>query len=32
MWSMLFQTIVAPILVGVVLALFTYWLDKRDDD
>ncbi|MGT2755533.1 type I toxin-antitoxin system Fst family toxin [Streptococcus ovis] len=32
MWSMLFQTIVAPTLVGVVLALFTYWLDKRDDD
>ncbi|WP_373757193.1 type I toxin-antitoxin system Fst family toxin [Streptococcus ferus] len=32
MWSILFQTIVAPIVVGIVLALFAYWLDKQDDD
>ncbi|AZA22584.1 type I toxin-antitoxin system Fst family toxin [Lactobacillus helveticus] len=24
--------IVAPIIVGIVLALFNHWLDHRDDD
>ena len=24
--------IVAPILVGIVIKLFGYWLDSRDDD
>lgn len=24
--------IIAPILVGIVLALFSKWLDKKDDD
>ncbi|MBC9708838.1 MAG: type I toxin-antitoxin system Fst family toxin [Enterococcus sp.] len=24
--------VVAPILVGIVIELFAYWLDKRDDN
>ena len=32
MWHDIFITIVAPIFVGVVLALFSKWLDKKDDD
>ena len=27
----LFTAIIAPILVGVVLKLFSHWLDKKDD-
>ncbi|HEL0715607.1 TPA: type I toxin-antitoxin system Fst family toxin [Streptococcus equi subsp. zooepidemicus] len=32
MWEALFQNIIAPITVGVVLALFSWWLDRKDDD
>ncbi|EOC6290360.1 type I toxin-antitoxin system Fst family toxin [Enterococcus faecium] len=27
-----FTLIVAPTIVGIVVKLFAYWLDKRDDD
>nr|WP_277988492.1 type I toxin-antitoxin system Fst family toxin [Enterococcus plantarum] len=26
---MLYSTLIAPIVVGIVLALFKHWLDKR---
>ncbi|AWN19682.1 type I toxin-antitoxin system Fst family toxin [Streptococcus sobrinus] len=32
MWQEIFINIVAPIIVGVVLALFSKWLNKKDDD
>ncbi|HFI0150536.1 TPA: type I toxin-antitoxin system Fst family toxin [Streptococcus suis] len=32
MWHEILINNVAPILVGVVLALFSKWLDKKDDD
>ncbi|WP_277291454.1 type I toxin-antitoxin system Fst family toxin [Streptococcus orisratti] len=32
MWNYIFLNIVAPILVGIVLELFSKWLDKKDDD
>ncbi|MFC2401930.1 type I toxin-antitoxin system Fst family toxin [Streptococcus sobrinus] len=32
MWYDFFIYIVAPIIVGVVLALFSKWLDRKDDD
>lgn len=25
------EILIAPLLVGAILALFSYWLDKRDD-
>ncbi|WP_247937536.1 type I toxin-antitoxin system Fst family toxin [Streptococcus anginosus] len=28
----IFLNIIAPITVGIVLALFSKWLDKKDDD
>gem|GEM_PF-6382288 len=32
MWYIIFLNIVAPIIVGIVLKLFSEWLDKKDDD
>ncbi|AWN18345.1 type I toxin-antitoxin system Fst family toxin [Streptococcus sobrinus] len=32
MWKDLFLSIVAPTLVGIVLALFSKWLNGKDDD
>ncbi|MGT2751283.1 type I toxin-antitoxin system Fst family toxin [Streptococcus orisasini] len=32
MWHDFFIYIVAPITVGVVLALFSEWLDRKGDD
>ncbi|MBF0777864.1 type I toxin-antitoxin system Fst family toxin [Streptococcus cuniculi] len=32
MWYEILINIVAPILVGIVLALFSKWLDRKDDD
>ncbi|NQG72584.1 type I toxin-antitoxin system Fst family toxin, partial [Streptococcus suis] len=29
MWEIIFLNIIAPITVGVVLALFSKWLDKK---
>ncbi|WP_373446038.1 type I toxin-antitoxin system Fst family toxin [Salinicoccus bachuensis] len=31
MYSTLFEFLVAPLITGVVLALFAYWLDNRDE-
>jgi len=31
MFVALIEVIIAPALVGVIIALFSYWLDKRDD-
>ncbi|WP_172985450.1 type I toxin-antitoxin system Fst family toxin [Lactobacillus helveticus] len=28
----LFTSIISPIIVGIVLALFDHWLDHRDND
>ncbi|MBC9722668.1 MAG: type I toxin-antitoxin system Fst family toxin [Lactobacillus sp.] len=28
----IFTSIVAPLIVGIVLALFEYWLNHRDND
>ncbi|MBF0777021.1 MULTISPECIES: type I toxin-antitoxin system Fst family toxin [Streptococcus] len=28
----MFQNLIAPILVGIVLALLSKWLDKKDDE
>ncbi|MBC1922979.1 type I toxin-antitoxin system Fst family toxin [Listeria grayi] len=28
----IFSLIVAPIIVGIVLKLFSFWLEKRDDN
>ncbi|PTE93235.1 MULTISPECIES: type I toxin-antitoxin system Fst family toxin [Staphylococcus] len=30
MCSTLFVTIIAPIVVGVIITLFSYWLNNRD--
>jgi len=30
MFSTLFVTIIAPIVVGVIITLFSYWLNNRD--
>ncbi|KAA9384764.1 type I toxin-antitoxin system Fst family toxin [Staphylococcus epidermidis] len=30
MFSTLFVTIIAPIVVGVILTLFSHWLNNRD--
>ncbi|MBF2323963.1 MULTISPECIES: type I toxin-antitoxin system Fst family toxin [Staphylococcus] len=30
MFSTLFVTIIAPIIVGVILTLFSYWLNNRE--
>ncbi|WP_115355910.1 type I toxin-antitoxin system Fst family toxin [Staphylococcus epidermidis] len=30
MFSTLFVTIIAPIIVGVILTLFSHWLNNRD--
>ncbi|HBI0948192.1 TPA: type I toxin-antitoxin system Fst family toxin [Staphylococcus aureus] len=30
MFSIIFVSIIAPIIVGVILTLFSYWLNKRD--
>ncbi len=32
MWEIIFLNIIAPTAVGIVLALFSKWLDKKDDD
>lgn len=32
MWDYIILNIVAPILVGIVIKLFSKWLDKKDDD
>ncbi|MCG9816928.1 type I toxin-antitoxin system Fst family toxin, partial [Staphylococcus aureus] len=28
--SILFELLIAPIIVGVIITLFAYWLDSRD--
>ncbi|MCZ4237852.1 MULTISPECIES: type I toxin-antitoxin system Fst family toxin [Staphylococcus] len=30
MFSTLFVTIISPIVVGVIITLFSYWLNNRD--
>ncbi|MEB6205071.1 type I toxin-antitoxin system Fst family toxin (plasmid) [Staphylococcus nepalensis] len=30
MFSIIFVSVIAPIIVGVILTLFSYWLNKRD--
>nr|WP_141727354.1 type I toxin-antitoxin system Fst family toxin [Staphylococcus xylosus] len=30
MFSIIFVSLIAPIIVGVILMLFSYWLNKRD--
>ncbi|MGI2310079.1 type I toxin-antitoxin system Fst family toxin [Staphylococcus cohnii] len=30
MFSTLFVTIIAPIIVGIILTLFSYWLNNRE--
>ncbi|MBO1222751.1 MULTISPECIES: type I toxin-antitoxin system Fst family toxin [Staphylococcus] len=30
MFSIIFVSLIAPIIVGVILTLFSYWLNKRD--
>ncbi|KKI62686.1 hypothetical protein UF66_2024 [Staphylococcus cohnii subsp. cohnii] len=30
MHSILFELLIAPIIVGVIITLFAYWLDSRD--
>ncbi|MCB5109099.1 type I toxin-antitoxin system Fst family toxin [Streptococcus mutans] len=32
MWDFVLLNIIAPFSVGVVLALFSKWLDRKDDD
>ncbi|EOA3410052.1 type I toxin-antitoxin system Fst family toxin [Enterococcus hirae] len=32
MLQQILTLVVAPILVGIVIELFVYWLDKRDDN
>ncbi|EMF0076337.1 type I toxin-antitoxin system Fst family toxin [Enterococcus gallinarum] len=32
MLQQILTLVVAPILVGIVIELFAYWLDKRDDN
>ncbi|MCC4723348.1 MULTISPECIES: type I toxin-antitoxin system Fst family toxin [Salinicoccus] len=31
MYSTLFEVLVAPVITGVTLTLFAYWLNNRDD-
>ena len=30
MWLTLFELIIAPIIVGAIIALFDYWLDRDE--
>ncbi|MCI2880964.1 type I toxin-antitoxin system Fst family toxin [Staphylococcus hominis] len=30
MFSIIFVSLIVPIIVGVILTLFSYWLNKRD--
>ncbi|MDW4335252.1 type I toxin-antitoxin system Fst family toxin [Staphylococcus saprophyticus] len=30
MFSIIFVSLIAPIIVGVIVTLFSYWLNKRD--
>ncbi|EGP5708884.1 type I toxin-antitoxin system Fst family toxin [Enterococcus faecium] len=32
MLKQIISLIVAPTIVGIVIELFSYWLDKKDDD
>jgi len=31
MYSILFEFLIAPIIVGVIITLFAYWLGNRDE-